>query len=87
MLELDADQEGTQGFARQTKRARLAAGLALAALLWAGAAMAAAHPVAIEVVKPGREGLELTARLTEDGDVISRDIAWTIRTAEGEPCS
>jgi hypothetical protein len=47
--------------------------------------MAAAHPVAIEVVKPGREGLELTARLTEDGDVISRDIAWTIHTAAGEP--
>jgi hypothetical protein len=47
--------------------------------------MAAAHPVAIEIVKPGREGLELTARLTEDGNVISRNIAWTIRTAAGEP--
>lgn len=66
---------------------RRAAGLALAALLcWPGAALAAAgaHPVAIEVVAPGREGLELTARLTEDGGVITRNIAWTIRTAAGQ---
>ena len=42
-----------------------------------------AHPVAIEVVKPGREGLELTARLTEDGGVIERNINWTVRTIDG----
>jgi hypothetical protein len=86
MLELDADQErGRRALHDRPTRAWLAAGLALAAILWAGTALAAAHPVAIEVVKPGREGLELTARLTEDGGIISRDIAWTIRTAAGEP--
>ena len=64
---------------------RWAAGLALAAvLLVLGPLMAAAQPVAVEVVKPGREGLELTARLTEDGGLITRDIAWTIRAADGE---
>ena len=64
---------------------RWAAGLALAAvLLVLGPLMAAAQPVAVEVVKPGREGLELTARLTEDSGLITRDIAWTIRAADGE---
>lgn len=59
--------------------------LALAAiLLVVGPVMATAQPVAVEVVKPGREGLELTARLTEDGGLITRDIAWTIRAADGE---
>jgi hypothetical protein len=62
----------------------LAAGLALAAVLGTDGARAASHPVAIEVVKPGREGLELTARLTEASGVITQDIAWTIRTAAGE---
>lgn len=38
-----------------------------------------AHPVAIELVQPGREGLELTARLTEDGGIIKRNITWTVR--------
>jgi len=62
--------------------------LLLGALLCAAAGearAAAAHPVAIEVVKPGREGLELTARLAEDGGVITRNITWTIRHADGEP--
>jgi hypothetical protein len=59
--------------------------LALAAILLVfGPVMATAQPVAVEVVKPGREGLELTARLTEDGGLITRDIAWTIRAADGE---
>jgi hypothetical protein len=61
----------------------LAAGLALAAVLWTDAACAASYPVAIEVVKPGREGLELTARLSADGGVITRGIAWRIRAADG----
>ena len=70
-------------------RARLfrrgATRLALAAILLVfGPVMATAQPVAVEVVKPGREGLELTARLTEDGGLITRDIAWTIRAADGE---
>ncbi|MFN4143478.1 hypothetical protein [Aestuariivirga sp.] len=42
------------------------------------------HRLAIEVVEPGREGLELTARLTEDGGTIERNLSWTIRSAEGE---
>jgi hypothetical protein len=45
---------------------------------------AAADPVAIELVRPGREGLELTARLTEDSPILERDISWTIRNAAGE---
>lgn len=46
-------------------------------------AAAEAHPVAIEMVKPGREGLELTARLTGDSPVLERSISWTIRTRTG----
>jgi len=84
MLEAMARIRGAKAVHDHSTRARMVLGLALAAALWAGAAAAAAHPVAIEVVKPGREGLELTARLTEDGDILSRDIAWTVRTAEGE---
>lgn len=48
------------------------------------AASEQAHPVAIELVQPGREGLELTARLTEDGGIIGRNITWTVRTRDGE---
>lgn len=47
-------------------------------------AAAGGHPVAIEVVQPGREGLELTARLTEDGSVLDRNISWTVRTMNGQ---
>jgi hypothetical protein len=61
----------------------LGLGLALAAALWAGAAAAASHPVAVEVVKPGREGLELTARLSADGGVIAQGMSWLIRTPGG----
>ena len=42
-----------------------------------------AHEVAIEIVKPGNEGLELTARLSETGGLIERDISWTLRDAQG----
>ena len=42
------------------------------------------HDLAIEVVAPGREGLELSARLTDDGGLIEFPIAWTIRTIDGE---
>ena len=59
--------------------------LALAAMLWADDAAALSHPVAIEVVKPGREGLELTARLNEDGAVITSGLSWRISTAAGAP--
>ena len=42
-----------------------------------------AHDIAIEIVKPGNEGLELTARLSENGGLIERDISWTLRDAQG----
>jgi hypothetical protein len=42
-----------------------------------------AHDIAIEIVKPGNEGLELSARLSESGGLIERDIAWTLRDAQG----
>ena len=42
-----------------------------------------AHEIAIEIVKPGNEGLELTARLSETGGIIERDIAWKLRDAQG----
>jgi hypothetical protein len=41
-----------------------------------------AHDIAIEIVKPGKEGLELTARLSESGGLIERDIAWKILDAQ-----
>ena len=43
------------------------------------------RPVAIEIVQPGREGLELTARLSQDGGIIERNISWNVRTADGKP--
>jgi hypothetical protein len=43
----------------------------------------AAHDIAIEIVKPGSEGLELTARLSEDGGQIARDITWRLRDSSG----
>jgi hypothetical protein len=42
-----------------------------------------AHDIAIEVVKPGNEGLELSARLSESGGLIEHDISWTLRDAQG----
>ncbi len=42
------------------------------------------HDLAIEIVAPGREGLQLTARLAEDGGLIERNISWTIRNADGQ---
>ncbi len=43
----------------------------------------AAHDIAIEIVKPGSEGLELSARLSETGGLIERDISWKLRDAQG----
>jgi hypothetical protein len=43
----------------------------------------ASHDIAIEIVSPGKEGLELTARLTDDGGLIERPIHWTIRNTDG----
>jgi hypothetical protein len=63
-----------------------ATAIALALLCAAGpfGAAAEAHPVALEMVKPGREGLELTARLTEDSPIIEGRISWTVRSATGK---
>jgi hypothetical protein len=44
----------------------------------------AEHDIAIEIVPPGSEGLELTARLTDDGGLIERAISWSIMTPNGE---
>ncbi len=42
-----------------------------------------AHDLAIEIVRPGSEGLELSARLSESGGLITRDIAWLLRDSQG----
>lgn len=49
-------------------------------------ALAADGPVslAIETVKPGREGLEFSAHLAGTSNLITHGINWTIRTADGE---
>lgn len=44
-----------------------------------------AHDIAIETVAAGLEGLELSARLNEDGGLIERPVTWTIASAAGEP--
>ncbi len=41
--------------------------------------------IAIETVAAGKEGFELTARLSEDGELIGGPIGWTLRLASGEP--
>lgn len=51
----------------------------------------AAHELRIELTRPGREALELAARLHETGGLITRPIGWTVkraiagRAATGEP--
>lgn len=44
----------------------------------------AAHGLAIQLVPPGREGLELSARLTPDGGPLQENISWTIRGPDGD---
>ncbi|MCX7349938.1 MAG: hypothetical protein NTZ54_10590 [Alphaproteobacteria bacterium] len=43
----------------------------------------AAHGLAIQMVQPGREGLELSARLTPGGGPLQQNISWTIRDTDG----
>ena len=43
-----------------------------------------AHEIRMESVKPGSEALELAARMTEDGGLIQRPVAWILRDAAGE---
>ncbi|MFT3986414.1 hypothetical protein [Aestuariivirga sp.] len=42
-----------------------------------------AQDVALETVSRGEEGLELSARLTEDGGIIQRPVGWTVTSADG----
>ncbi len=49
-----------------------------------GAEASPSHDLAILVVQPGREGLELSARLTDDGGLIELPITWTIRNSDGQ---
>jgi hypothetical protein len=49
-----------------------------------GAEASPGHDLAIQIVAPGREGLELSARLTDDGDLIELPINWTIRNMNGD---
>ncbi|MCA3560494.1 MAG: hypothetical protein IOC82_05625 [Aestuariivirga sp.] len=44
----------------------------------------AAHGLSIQLVQPGREGLELSARLTADGGPLQQNISWKIRGSGGE---
>jgi hypothetical protein len=46
---------------------------------------AVVHDIAIETVAAGGEGLELSARLSEDGGIIERPVTWTIFNTSGEP--
>ena len=43
----------------------------------------AATGLAIELVKPGREGLELSARLTDKGQPLQQNMSWNIRNPDG----
>ena len=43
-----------------------------------------AHEIAIEIVKSGLEGLELSARLSENDNAIVREIGWVIRSSNNE---
>ena len=42
------------------------------------------HDIAIETVSRGREGLELSARLSSDGGLIERPVTWTVTSGTGE---
>lgn len=43
-----------------------------------------AHEIRMESVRLGNEGLELAARLAEDGGLVQRPIAWLLRDGDGE---
>jgi hypothetical protein len=44
----------------------------------------AAHEIRLEYVEEGREGLELSARLTETGGLIQKPVFWTVVSLNGE---
>lgn len=77
----------TRARLRRHRRSGIAALLAVAVFSCAlplPARAGQAHGLAIELVKPGREGLELSARLTPDGGEITHSISWNIRGPDGE---
>jgi hypothetical protein len=45
---------------------------------------AAAHDIAITTVKPGQEGLELSARFSEENPELVQGISWNIRSESGD---
>lgn len=49
-----------------------------------GAEAEASHDIAIEIVAPGQEGLDFSARLTDEGGLIELPIHWTVRNMEGQ---
>jgi hypothetical protein len=44
----------------------------------------AAHDIAITTVKPGQEGLELSARFSEENQELVQGISWNIRNESGD---
>lgn len=68
------------------RRRGLATAFAVAAF-WCGSPFPAfadaAHGIALLLVQPGREGLELTARLTADGLPLQQNVSWNIRETRG----
>jgi hypothetical protein len=44
----------------------------------------ALHDFGIATVKSGEEGLQLSARFTNDGEELVRDVSWKISSASGE---
>ncbi len=51
----------------------------------ASASSGAGHDIALQMVGAGKEGLELSARLSQEGDLIQRPITWSVFSAAGEP--
>lgn len=48
-----------------------------------GTSASSPQPAALEIVPPGGEGLELTARLSEDGGIVNSGLTWTVTQADG----
>lgn len=74
--------------ARHQRHRRRGHGAAFAVALLLSSALPAfseaAHGLAIQLVPPGREGLELSARLTPDGGPLQQNMSWIIRGPDGD---
>lgn len=44
----------------------------------------APHEIAVSLVQPGEEGLQLSARLDEQSGMINRDIHWQVLSSDGQ---